>query len=93
MKPQNKLREAMKGLQATAEPAPMPMAETAQQPTWKARPTPSTRVNRRTVTVWISREAHKQLLQMGLDMERKVQDLGEEALNDLFRKYNKSAVV
>ncbi|MBX9861169.1 MAG: hypothetical protein K2Y42_00325 [Hyphomicrobium sp.] len=92
MKQQNKLREAMRGLQTTAEQPAAQGAETAQPPTWKTRPTPSTRVNRRAVTVWISPEAYRQLHLIGLDTDASVQDMGVEAVNDFFRKHNKSAV-
>lgn len=92
MKQPNKLRDAMRGLQAPAEQPTAPVVEPAQPQTWKSRPTPTTRVNRRAITVWISAEAYRQLHLIGLDTGTSIQDMGVEAVNDYFRKHNKSAV-
>lgn len=92
----NKLREAMLGLQARAEQAPhdaatepaLPAAAVASLP----RPVPQTRVGKRAVTGFISQEAYKQLHLIGIDLDCSIQELLVEALNDLFRKYDKSAI-
>lgn len=87
---QNTLRDAMLSVQGkTEKPAERSIAETA--PASAKRTFPS-REGKRSMTVWISPEAYRQLHLIGLDTDASVQDMGVEAVNDFFRKHNRSAV-
>lgn len=74
---------------AVVEPAPMSNAKTARPPS---------RVGLRAVTSYVNTEAHAQLavlaIEQGQAKKRKVttQELMIEAMNDLFRKYGRSAI-
>lgn len=88
MKPQNKLREAMMNVQSRPEgvSAPQPLAHIAPAPRNKAR------IGRRSVQGFVAPEAFRQLHLIAVDKDCSIQDLVVEALNDLFRKYDKSAI-
>lgn len=85
----NKLRDAMLGVQAqTHQPA------TSEVPTLvkaEKRTFPS-RIGKRSVTGFISQEGYRQLHLIALDTDCTIQELLVEAFNDLFRKYDKSAI-
>lgn len=91
----NKLREAMLGVQgrtdAAVHDAPTDPAPPAAEPSTH-RPVAQTRIGKRAVTGFISQDAYKQLHHIGLDNDSSIQELVVEALNDLFRKYDKSAI-
>ena len=91
--PVNKLKAAMQGMagvQHTSAPVPAPV-EAASQPSVKA-PRPPSRQGKRVISAYIEPAAAKQLRLLAVDEETSAQALLEEALNDLFRKYNRSAV-
>lgn len=85
----NKLREAMLNVQGRVEPPPAPVPE--QEPAVKPRIV-QTRLGKRAVTGFVSPEAYRQLHYIALDKDCSIQNLVVEAFNDLFRKYNKSAI-
>ena len=64
---------------ANPEPAPAP-APTTVAPA---------RRGRTGITTFLAEEAHRQLRQLALDERRSGQKLIIEAINDLFRKYNR----
>lgn len=90
----NKLREAMLGVQGRTEQTPHDTAtEPALPPAAVASlPRPQTRIGKRAVTGFISQEAYKQLHLIGIDHDCSIQELLVEALNDLFRKFDKSPI-
>lgn len=92
----NKLKAAMQGMAgpmattieaAVAAPAPV----LAPKPT-RATPLPPSRQGKRSLSAYIAAAAAKQLRLMAAEQDTSTQALVEEALNDLFRKYNRSAV-
>lgn len=93
----NKLKAAMQGM-AGAAVAPIEAAVSAPMvvvPKPKARrttPIAPSRRGKRNVSAYIEATAAKQLRLLAVDQETSTQALLEEALNDLFRKYNRSAV-
>ena len=89
----NKLKAAMQGM-AGVPPAVVPLAAhpIAADP---AGPPPSrapSRRGKRVVSAYIEAAAAKQMRLLAVERDSSTQSLLEEALNDLFRKYNKSAV-
>lgn len=88
----NVLRAAMQGVQHADMPA-QPAASLPTVPPAKARATiaPS-RIGKRSVTAHFDPAVARQLRILAAEQERTVQDLVGEALNDLFRKFNKSAI-
>lgn len=89
----NKLREAMQGMAATPQVVPVPIAPASEDLTKApatARP-PSCR-GKRVVSAYVNAAAAKQLRLLSVEHDSSTQALIEEALNDLFRKYNRSAV-
>lgn len=86
----NSLREAMQGI---AKTQPSPLAQ-PYEPALSARVTniaPS-RLGKRSVGGHFTPEAARQLRILAAETDRTVQDLLAEALNDLFRKHNRSAI-
>ena len=86
----NKLKAAMQGMQrpeaqATAEIVPI-------QATARKYPVAQSRVGKRMVSGYFYPDAIKQLHLLAIERDATVQSLLEEALNDLFRKYGKSAI-
>lgn len=53
---------------------------------------PPSRTGLRAITCYVKPEAHKQLRMLGLEKGASVQDLMTEALNDLFRKYERTRI-
>ncbi|MEQ1712856.1 MAG: ribbon-helix-helix domain-containing protein [Hyphomicrobium sp.] len=90
----NKLKAAMQGM-ATA-PGGLPVTSASAAPTTEAGlvPTlrPPSRRGKRVVSAYIDAMAAKQLRLLAVEQDSSTQSLLEEALNDLFRKYNRSAV-
>jgi len=52
----------------------------------------ATRAGKKKVTAPLNPPAHKQLKQLGLDLDTNVETLLVEAINDLFKKYGKSPI-
>ncbi len=88
----NALRAAMH----TVKHADMSSTPTATSPvpTQNAlkNTTAPSRIGKRSVGGHFDPAVSRQLKVLAAELDRKVQDLVAEALNDLFRKYNKSAV-
>ncbi|NOT70780.1 MAG: hypothetical protein HOP09_05635 [Hyphomicrobium sp.] len=86
----NSLKLAMQGMQM-AESDQMPM--TAAVPAVSAASVrPPSRQGKRVVSAYLEATAAKQLRLLSAESDRSTQSLVEEALNDLFRKYGKSAL-
>jgi hypothetical protein len=87
----NTLKLAMQGMQSV-EPDRLPVeaAVTGVAPPGSVRP-PS-RQGKRVVSAYLEPTAAKQLRLLSAEADRSTQSLVEEALNDLFRKYGKSAI-
>ena len=49
---------------------------------------PPSRVGKKPVTAFFDPEVSRQIKKIGLDQDKTMQDLLQEALNDLFRKYD-----
>ncbi len=84
----NVLRAAMHSVQHADTSTPP--ATTPGRP--KTTATAPSRVGKRSVGGHFDPAVSRQLKVLAAELDRKVQDLVAEALNDLFRKYNKSAV-
>ena len=86
----NPLRDAMLGVQQ--KPAPV----VAIVPAAAARPAPASiapsRIGKRTVSAHFEPTVARQLRVLAAETDRTIQDLIAEALNDLFRKHDKSAI-
>lgn len=86
----NTLKLAMQGMQAAeAEQLPMEAAVAAIAP---SSVRPPSRQGKRVVSAYLEPTAAKQLRLLSAEADRSTQSLVEEALNDLFRKYGKSAI-
>jgi len=89
-KPINPLKAAMTGMQdneSTPRLVQQP-ASTSDRPV-QAHPAPS-RIGKKAVTGHFESLVARQLKLLGVEADRSIQSLLEEALNDLFRKHNKS---
>lgn len=87
----NTLKLAMQGMQAIEpQQSPVEPSVTAVAPPSSVRP-PS-RQGKRVVSAYLEPTAAKQLRLLSAEADRSTQSLVEEALNDLFRKYGKSAL-
>lgn len=89
----NRLKAAMQGMQAAN--APQPAAAEIVQLTTSAvarYPVCPSRVGKRQVSGYFTPDVVKQMHLLSLERDTTVQALLEEALNDLFRKYAKSAI-
>lgn len=89
----NSLRDAMHGIQNTPRlvQVPVPAAsEVAQKPA--ATSLAPSRIGKRSVSGHFSPDVYRQLRVLAAESDRTVQAILEEALNDLFRKYDKSAI-
>ncbi|WP_128565157.1 ribbon-helix-helix domain-containing protein [Methylobacterium crusticola] len=75
-------------------PAPSPTQE-ASAPSKKAKKydRASTRVGTRGVTVWLEPDGFRTLKMLSAERDKTVQDLMTEAVNLLFRKYDKARVL
>lgn len=92
----NPLRDAMLGVQQADVPKPASIVSIVplppiQQPAPKL-PVAASRVGKRSISGHVSPEVQKQLRRLAVDLDRSHQSLLDEALNDLFRKYNVSAI-
>lgn len=89
----NKLKAAMQGMAATpaGTVVALPAPPTHAEPTKATTLAPSRR-GKRNVSAYIEAAAAKQLRLLAVDRETSTQALLEEALNDLFRKYGRSAI-
>lgn len=92
----NPLRAAMQGVQSadaqnvfSVVPTPVTQSRPAEAP--KA-PVASSRAGKRAVSTHVDPAVQKQLRILAAELDRSHQSLLDEALNDLFRKYNKSAI-
>ena len=86
----NKLKAAMQGIQAGD--VPDKVAEVVRLPAaTKYAVTPS-RVGKRQISGYFTPDAAKQIHLLALERDTTLQALLEEALNDLCRKYGKSAI-
>lgn len=89
----NPLRDAMQATQHAAMPARQPLTmEAAPAPALRQAPPAPSRIGKRAVTAHFEPTVSRQLRILAAETDRTVQDLVGEALNDLFRKYNKSAI-
>ena len=71
---------------------PAPAASPEPVPAPSSRPTAPARRGRTGITTFLAEEPHRQLRQLALDERRSGQALIVEALNDLFRKYNRPPI-
>ena len=74
-------------------PAPVADEAVAEVPRAKPYAVAPSRRGKRAFTGHIDEVAFKQLRLLKVELDRPIQSLLEEALNDLFRKYSKSAIV
>ena len=90
----NKLKAAMQGMAGPALPPTVAIPEAAEVRAVETRKTPlaPSRRGKRVVSAYIDPAAAKQLRVLAANNETTTQALLEEALNDLFRKYARSAV-
>jgi hypothetical protein len=85
-------------LDPVPDPAPeAPVSSTAPEATAPSKKTKkydraSTRVGARGVTVWLEPEAFRTLKMLSAERDKTVQDLMSEAVNLLFRKYDRPRV-
>lgn len=86
----NTLKLAMQGMQAV-EPDRLP-SEAAVTAIAPSPVRPPSRQGKRVVSAYLEPTAAKQLRLLSAEADRSTQSLVEEALNDLFRKYGKSAL-
>ena len=87
----NKLKAAMQGIQAGD--ATEQTAEIVRLPATAKYPVTPSRVGKRQISGYFAPEATKQLHHLAVERDTTIQALLEEALNDLFRKFGKSAIV
>ncbi len=89
----NKLKAAMHGMAGSPEATvtPLPLV-TARSPTTERPTLAPSRHGKRNVSAYIEAAAAKQLRLLAVERESSTQALLEEALNDLFRKFGKSAI-
>ena len=90
----NKLKAAMQGMAGPALPPTVAIPQAAEVRVTETRKTPlaPSRRGKRVVSAYIDPAAAKQLRVLAANNETTTQALLEEALNDLFRKYARSAV-
>jgi hypothetical protein len=90
----NKLKAAMQGMAGPALPPTVAVPEAAEVRVVETRKTPlaPSRRGKRNVSAYVDAAAAKQLRILAASHDTTTQALLEEALNDLFRKYDRSAV-
>lgn len=88
----NRLKEALRGMADPALPSSATAAPDVTIQHRSASTRPPSRQGKRVVSAYIDATAAKQLRQLSADLDRSTQALVEEALNDLFRKHNRSAI-
>ena len=81
----NYSRPPLKGTEGTTfvEPSSKPISKVAAVPS---------RIGKKPVTGFFEPAVSRQLKRLGLDNERTMQELIQEALNDLFRKYEQPPI-
>jgi hypothetical protein len=84
------LKEALQRVSGRPQPAESPDPTVTTAPTPSAAP-PS-RQGKKGIVIYVSKEAAHELKQLSLDMDRPIQDLGVEALNDLLGKYRRKQI-
>lgn len=72
---------------ASVAAEPIPLEEPVSRP-HVLRAVPPSREGKKPVTGFFSPETSRQIKKLGLDRDKTMQDLLQEALNDLFRKYD-----
>lgn len=87
----NKLKAALQGMQANDTTAEI-VQLTTQAPQATKYPVAPSRVGKRMISGYFNPECIKQMHLLSIERDATVQGLLEEALNDLFRKYGKSAI-
>ena len=90
----NPLKSAMLGIQhqsASADVVTLPAPNPSAAPPTRASEAPSRR-GKRSVSGHFDPAVQRQLRVLAAETDRTTQDLIGEALNDLFRKYNRSAI-
>ena len=92
----NPLRDAMHGVQQSDVSKPVSIvsvAATVPTPAETSRqPVAASRIGKRSISGHVNPEVQKQLRLLAADLDRSHQSLLDEALNDLFRKYNVGAI-
>src|SRR6516165_6210563 len=90
----NKLKAAMQGMAGPALPPTVTVPQAAEVRTVETRKTPlaPSRRGKRNVSAYVDATAAKQLRILAASHDTTTQALLEEALNDLFRKYDRSAI-
>ena len=90
----NKLKAAMQGMSGLeTRPTDVALAMPTTSDTMDRPTLAASRRGKRNVSVYVNPTAAKQLRLLMVEQDRTVQALMEEAMNDLFRKYGKSAIV
>lgn len=89
--PVNKLKAAMQGM-AAPKVTELVIPRAAPESDERAPSLAPSRRGKRNVSAYVASDAAKQLRLLAAELDKSTQSLVEEALNDLFRKYNKSAV-
>lgn len=93
MKPKtNKLANAVRLVQQQDLPTPAPAPATVKPKLPMPAAQAPSRVGKVPITGHFLPEVRKQMKSLAIDQDKTAQQLLEEALNDLFRKYNKSAI-
>lgn len=92
----NQLREAMMGIQQADAPKPLSIVSIASPTLASSQVSKLTvaasRVGKRSISGHVDPTVQKQLRRLAVELDRSHQNLLDEALNDLFRKYNVSAI-
>lgn len=88
----NKLKAAMQGMQGAADPVPSAQVVSIA-PSPSRYPVAPSRAGKRVLSGYFAPEVAKQMHLLSVERDTTVQALLEEALNDLFRKHGKSAIV
>lgn len=89
----NPLRQAMIGIQGKPATSSLTVVESRpKHNTSRTSPLSPSRIGKRAISGHFDPDVARQLRVLAGDQLRTVQDLLEEALNDLFRKHDKSAI-
>lgn len=90
----NPLKAAMLGVQQADKPAPLPKpVEVVPVPVAPRTSTvASTRIGKRSITGHVDDDVLMQFKILATEQRRTQESMFQEMLNDLFRKYNKSAI-
>ena len=89
----NSLRDAMLGVQASpTQPVALSVVPTPESSVTNRQPVAPSRIGKRAISGHFDPAVGRQLRILAAEKDRSTEDLLGEALNDLFRKYNKSAI-